>query len=575
MKNLPEFNFRFIIGFRHIFSRCRARQPVLGGGSCRQFFICREKENTMNIKRAKQEIRDSIEAYLSKDEFGEYRIPAIRQRPILLMGPPGIGKTQIMEQIARECGIALVSYTITHHTRQSAVGLPFIVKKNYGEEEFSVTEYTMSEIISSVYDKMEKTGLKEGILFIDEINCVSETLAPMMLQFLQGKTFGNQKVPEGWVIVTAGNPPEYNKSVREFDVVTLDRIKKIDVEADFDVWKEYAYQQGIHPAVISYLELRRKNFYRVENTVDGKIFATARGWEDLSRLIQVYEILGKTVDREVVSQYIQHRMIAKDFASYLALYYKYRTDYKVEDILKGKWDSITLGKIRTASLDEHLSIVSLLNGKLSELFTECYLTDAYLTKLYDYMVYFREAQDSLTAKNLMEKAEADLEKDKKSELLTKQQERIQKRVVSFFENASGLKITGSELIGSDKTGSDSGPAGGGSAAAESEDPSSNRNYEFVKVLFESETEAYENRTDEISLTLQNVFDFMEAAFGDSQEMVAFITELNANYYSLWFIRENGSDQYYRHNKGLLFDDRQKMLLGQMEEVENILNNGIK
>lgn len=83
----------------------------------------------MNIKRAKQEIRDSIEAYLSKDEFGEYRIPAIRQRPILLMGPPGIGKTQIMEQIARECGIALVSYTITHHTRQSAVGLPFIVKR--------------------------------------------------------------------------------------------------------------------------------------------------------------------------------------------------------------------------------------------------------------------------------------------------------------------------------------------------------------------------------------------------------------------------------------------------------------
>ncbi len=45
------------------------------------------------------------------------------------MGPPGIGKTQIMEQIARECGIALVSYTITHHTRQSAVGLPFIVKR--------------------------------------------------------------------------------------------------------------------------------------------------------------------------------------------------------------------------------------------------------------------------------------------------------------------------------------------------------------------------------------------------------------------------------------------------------------
>ena len=52
----------------------------------------------MNIKRAKEEIKDTIAAYLLKDEFGEYKIPAIRQRPVLLIGPPGVGKTQIMEQ---------------------------------------------------------------------------------------------------------------------------------------------------------------------------------------------------------------------------------------------------------------------------------------------------------------------------------------------------------------------------------------------------------------------------------------------------------------------------------------------
>ena len=502
----------------------------------------------MNIKRAKQEIRDSIEAYLSKDEFGEYRIPAIRQRPILLMGPPGIGKTQIMEQIARECGIALVSYTITHHTRQSAVGLPFIVKKNYGEEEFSVTEYTMSEIISSVYDKMEKTGLKEGILFIDEINCVSETLAPMMLQFLQGKTFGNQKVPEGWVIVTAGNPPEYNKSVREFDVVTLDRIKKIDVEADFDVWKEYAYQQGIHPAVISYLELRRKNFYRMENTVDGRIFATARGWEDLSRLIQVYETLGKDVDREVVCQYIQHPMIAKDFAAYLALYNKYKTDYAVEELLQGKWTQIIIQKIRNASLDEHLSLVGLLNGKLSQLFTECYFTDSYITKLYEYMVYYRDNLANISLKAVCQKAENDLESARKAELLTRNEEKTFLRVNTFLENI-WLKMEGITQAECDI-------------------------YEKVKEAFSREADDLEKQTETVAQTLQNVFDFMETAFGDSQEMVAFITELNANFYSIWFIRENGSAQHYRHNKGLLFDDRQKLILGQMEELESTMKRGI-
>ena len=68
----------------------------------------------MNIKRAKQEIKDTIEAYLLKDERGEYCIPSVRQRPVLLIGPPGIGKTQIMEQIARECKINLVSYTAIH-----------------------------------------------------------------------------------------------------------------------------------------------------------------------------------------------------------------------------------------------------------------------------------------------------------------------------------------------------------------------------------------------------------------------------------------------------------------------------
>lgn len=141
----------------------------------------------MNIKQAKEEIKHTVMAYLSKDEQGEYRIPVIRQRPILLMGPPGIGKTQIMEQIAMECKIGLVAYTITHHTRQSAVGLPMIKEESFDGTTYPVTEYTMSEIIASIYRKMKKAGQKEGILFIDEINCVSETLAPTMLQFCSAR----------------------------------------------------------------------------------------------------------------------------------------------------------------------------------------------------------------------------------------------------------------------------------------------------------------------------------------------------------------------------------------------------
>ena len=206
----------------------------------------------MNILEAKNEIKSAVRIYLAKDEHGDYVIPEERQRPVFLIGAPGIGKTAIMSKIAEELDIGFLGYTITHHTRQSAIGLPYILEKEYGGKTYSVTEYTMSEIIASVYEAIELQGKKEGILFIDEINCVSETLAPAMLELLQRKKFGPHKIPDGWILTAAGNPDEYNKSVNEMDMVTLDRVKKIVVEPDYDAFKTYAYNSGIHDSVISF-----------------------------------------------------------------------------------------------------------------------------------------------------------------------------------------------------------------------------------------------------------------------------------------------------------------------------------
>src|SRR5699024_9865542 len=112
--------------------------------------------------------------------------------------------------------------------------------------------------------------------------------------------FGNQAVPAGWVIVAAGNPPEYNKSVREFDLVTLDRVRRIDIEPKLSVWQRYARAQRLHPAVTAYLELRPQHFYKIENDVDGPQFVTARGWEDLSAFLQAAVRLGLPVDEGVI-----------------------------------------------------------------------------------------------------------------------------------------------------------------------------------------------------------------------------------------------------------------------------------
>ena len=314
----------------------------------------------MNIKQAKEQIKNAMTAYFTKDERGNYILPLHKQRPVFLMGPPGVGKTAIMEQVAGELGVGMLSYSMTHHTRQSALGLPYIQHKTYGGKEYAVSEYTMSEIIASIYDLMEETGVKEGILFLDEINCVSETLAPIMLQFLQYKVFGRHRVPDGWVVVTAGNPPEYNNSVREFDVVTWDRLKRIDVEPDFDVWKEYAYKTGVHPSVLTYLEIRKGDFYKIESTIDGKRFVTARGWDDLSQMIILYEKNGLAVDEDLVGQYLQDAKIAKSFAVYYDLFNKYRSDYQVDEILAGNVTDEIKERAMNAGFDERLSLIGLL-----------------------------------------------------------------------------------------------------------------------------------------------------------------------------------------------------------------------
>ena len=85
----------------------------------------------MDIQQAIGQGEGAVRAYVAKDGRGLPLIPTHMQRPVFLYGPPGVGKTAIVAQVASELGINLVSYSITHHTRQSALGLPYIVDEEF------------------------------------------------------------------------------------------------------------------------------------------------------------------------------------------------------------------------------------------------------------------------------------------------------------------------------------------------------------------------------------------------------------------------------------------------------------
>lgn len=500
----------------------------------------------MNIKQAKEHIKNSVQLYLKKDEYGEYRIPVVRQRPIFLLGSPGIGKTAIMEQIAQELGIALVSYSMTHHTRQSALGLPFITHKSYKGFEFDISEYTMSEIIASVYEVMEQSGIEEGILFLDEINCVSETLAPSMLQFLQYKVFGRHRVPDGWVIVTAGNPPEYNKSVREFDVVTMDRMKLVEVEADYATWKEYALRQGIHSAVTTYLDMKKNDFYRVETTVGGKSYVTARGWEDLSAMMLLCEEEKLAVDETLVAQYLHNDKIVKEFTAYYELYNKYKREYKVEEILAGQYSAQVVERARIAKFDERLSLLGMLLDKLESEMKENLEKSDYLADLMKVLKAVRALHEKQgSVQQLLERQIANREKLIESMTnagtLAGEDKRRHRAVIRFLEKAGKkLRMEGAK-----------------DRAA----------FDLLKAEFDAQVAAMKRENSKIQARLHHLFAFSENAFMDGNEVLVLVTELTVNVYSARFIGQYGSEDYYRHNEDLMLHERQDEIMKVIEELE--------
>lgn len=502
----------------------------------------------MNIKQAKEQIQNAIAAYFTKDEFGNYIIPIERQRPIFLMGPPGIGKTAIMEQIASELSVGLVSYSMTHHTRQSALGLPYIEKKTYGGQEYSVSEYTMSEIIASVYDMMESTGVKEGILFLDEINCVSETLAPAMLQFLQYKIFGCHKVPAGWIVVTAGNPPEYNNSVREFDIATWDRLKRINVEPDYDVWKEYAYKKSIHPAILTYLDIKRSDFYKIETTVDGKSFVTARGWSDLSDMMKLYEQHGIIVDEKLVEQYLQNRKIAKDFAVYYDLFMKYRSDYQVDEILSGKASEEIRERARKAKFDERFALLGL-------------LLDAITEKLKK-VAHMEQAQAELLGSLKNVRLELARPGADAAAVLQKQIQALEKKIM-VGRQASTMSADTEYACRSAMAALD-----GMTALLREKAPTNETDaFMLLKAAYDKRTDTLKRQAADAGKQLSDLFVFCEDVFGEGQEMLILVTELTINSCSARFISRYGCREYFAHNKELLFYERQKEIIKKMENLE--------
>ena len=307
-----------------------------------------------------------------------------------------------------------------------------------------------------------------------------------------------------------------------------DRLKRIDIDPDFEAWKSYSYSTGIHASVVTYLEARRANFYRIEETALGKRFVTARGWTDLSRIISIYEELGLLVDKALISQYLQYPETADDFASYYDLFNKYKSDYKINDILSGTEDPVIAQRAKDAPFDERLALTGLLLDNVNSDISEVIKTEDCVAEL---VKLLRQVRDGADISELAGEEEAVYHRFRRMGVLSADARLKYETVLDFLRKHEHAE-----------------------------------SFADIKADYNAMAAAMKAAASRARAKLDNLFAFAEKVWGQGQEMVILVTELTLGSYSSRFISRYGCDAYYRNNESLKLYERKLEILKKGEEL---------
>ena len=281
----------------------------------------------------------------------------------------------------------------------------------------------------------------------------------------------------------------------------------------------------------------------METTVAGRMYVTARGWEDLSEIIYMYEEEGLKVDESLIGQYIRSDNIVREFSAYYDLYNKYKNDYKVDEILSGHITELAVSRAGQASFDERLSLLGMLLDKVQADIKEVIIRSDYLTELMIPLKVCKQAEDGedmLVRLNTQSDARDKIIANKeRANALSKTEKVIHKKVKRFLTESY------KEIINS------------GVSAVSDRKEGQEAVFTYIKQRFDSEVEDMKLEVKTTGEKLHNLFEFISKAFEDGNEMLILVTELTVSKYSSRFISMFGSEDYHKYNQLLMITQRQQ------------------
>jgi len=196
------------------------------------------------------------------------------QIPVFIWGDPGIGKSSIVKQIAKEKSMNFIDLRLSLLDPTDLRGIPFF----------------NSEDKSAIWAKPEflpNSDTKEyGILFLDEINSAPPTIQAAAYQLILDRKIGEYHLPLNYAIIAAGNI-ETNRGVTyRMPTPLANRFVHLTLEVDFYSWKQWAYKNNIDNKIISYLNYKPSNLFLFDSSLSQKAFATPRSWEYVNNILK-------------------------------------------------------------------------------------------------------------------------------------------------------------------------------------------------------------------------------------------------------------------------------------------------
>ena len=230
------------------------------------------------------------------------------QRPLFLWGPPGIGKSELVEGITQDLGGLMIDLRLGQMEPTDIRGIPFY-NKDIGKMDWAEPVELPDEVTAAQYPIV--------VLFLDELNSAAPSVQSAAYQLILNRRIGKYKLPSNVVMVAAGNRESDKGVTYRMPTPLANRFIHQEMKVDFPSWQEWAVNNNIHKDVVGYLSFAKQDLYDFDAKSASRAFATPRSWTFVSQLLDEEEdndtitnLIAGTVGEGLAVKFMAHRKVA-------------------------------------------------------------------------------------------------------------------------------------------------------------------------------------------------------------------------------------------------------------------------